>query len=174
MRILVIYESMFGNTATVAAAVAAGLAPYGDVTAREVADAPTALDGVDLLVVGAPTHTFGLSRPQTRLDARRQSTAALVSTGRGAREWLDAVTGPTTVPVATFDTSVPRFTWMGTAAVKAARRLRARGHQLVARPEHFTVTGTTGPLGEREVDRARAWGATVGAAATARTTPAAG
>ena len=69
MRAVVIYESMYGNTRAVAEAIASDLSPM-DVTVLPVgsADASTVADA-DLLIVGAPTHAFGLSRPQTRLSA---------------------------------------------------------------------------------------------------------
>lgn len=55
---LVVYESMFGNTARAAGAVAHGLREAGvRVDVVEVDAAPTALpEGLDLLVVAAPTH----------------------------------------------------------------------------------------------------------------------
>ena len=72
MGAVVVYESMFGDTETVAHAVARGIQDVMDVEVREVSQV---LDGVDpsveLLVVKAPTHAFGLSRPSTRADAVR-------------------------------------------------------------------------------------------------------
>ena len=73
-RGLVVFESMFGNTQVIASSVADGLAPRMQVDLMEVGVAPTALDGdVDLLVVGGPTHAFGMSRPGTRQLAAQQS-----------------------------------------------------------------------------------------------------
>ena len=67
MRTLVVYESMFGNTAEVAGAVSEGMAHEMDVDLHEVSDAPAAVTGfVDLIVLGGPTHAFSLSRPGTR------------------------------------------------------------------------------------------------------------
>ena len=71
MRALLVYESMFGSTSEVARAVREGLTAEGvDVALHEVRSAPAAADAdFDLLVVGAPTHAFSLSRPTTRRDA---------------------------------------------------------------------------------------------------------
>src|SRR5262245_29362950 len=93
MRALLVYESMFGCTREVAGAVAQGLADAGfDVDLREVGEAPTDVVGeVDLLVVGAPTHAFSLSRPSTRRDAVRQGAPAAAAE-TGLREWLGALT----------------------------------------------------------------------------------
>ena len=88
---LVVHESMFHNTATVAEVVAASLTAEGmSVTCVDVADAPP-LESVeaDLLVVGAPTHAFSLSRPGTREEAVRQGAPA-EHARTGVREWLAA------------------------------------------------------------------------------------
>ena len=46
-------------------------------------------DDLALLVVGAPTHAFSMSRPSTRLDAVRQGADAQRAAW-GMREWLGA------------------------------------------------------------------------------------
>ena len=56
MKALVVYDSKFGNTAKVAQAISAALAPQGEVIVVNVADArPEQSAGVDLLLVGSPT-----------------------------------------------------------------------------------------------------------------------
>ena len=70
MSALVVFESIYGNTKLVAEAVAHGLSESIEVEVLEVGSAPLHLaPEVALLVVGAPTHAFGLSRPNTRHDA---------------------------------------------------------------------------------------------------------
>ena len=65
---LVVFESMFGNTEAVANAIADGLKEQGAVRVVEVGEAPDGLpSGVDLLVVGGPTHARGDER---RLEHR--------------------------------------------------------------------------------------------------------
>lgn len=159
-RALVIYESMFGNTQAVAAAVADGLrsaAPL-DVEVVEVGEAPTTLIGVDLLVVGAPTHAFSLSRPGTRADAASKAQGPVVSAGIGVREWLEALeAGPVAPVAATFDTRIKKPLLAGSAA-KAARRLLARRRIRPVDTQSFWVTDLRGPLRDGELDRARRWG----------------
>jgi len=160
MTALVIYESMFGNTQTMAQAVVGGLAEHMDVEVHEVATAPVTIsDEVDLLVVGAPTHAFGMSRPSTRHDAARQSDRSLVSTGIGIREWLDQLIAPrSAIAAATFDTRVNRPRLPGSAAVSAQRRLHRLGFRIVAPAQSFRVHGTPGPLIEGEPERAHRFG----------------
>ncbi len=74
MRAVVIYESMFGNTRTIAYAVGAGLGEYFDVEVVPVALAsPASYEDADIVVVGGPTHVHGMSRPSTRQGAAKQS-----------------------------------------------------------------------------------------------------
>jgi hypothetical protein len=158
---VVVYESMFGDTAAVAEAVARGLQDEAvDVECREVSglDPAEPLDA-DLLVVGAPTHRFSLSSPGTREDALRQG-APPGHTAMGMREWLTAV-----VPlrsgqvVATFDTRLALLARIPVAAASAEARLAARrGFRVVGEPEGFLVEGTTGPIAPGEIRRAETWG----------------
>jgi hypothetical protein len=167
MRALVVYESMFGNTQAIADAVADGLAARMRVDAVEVGVAPTVVgDDVVLLVVGGPTHAFGMSRQATRQDAGRQAERGLVSAGIGLREWLTAVKGSGSVAAAAFDTRIQRPRLPGSAARAAEKGLRRRGFRIVARPKSFYVTGTQGPLVDGELEGARRWADQLGATVT--------
>lgn len=160
MRCLVVYESMFGNTAAVAGAVADGLRAATGIEAEryEVDQAPGSLDGFELVVVGAPTHALSLPRPATRVDAAKRRPEPLVSNGAGIREWLQLVEGgPTPLRVAAFDTRIKKPLLFGSAARAAARQLRRR-HFPVVGTRSFWVHGLLGPLVDGELDRARRWG----------------
>ncbi|QQQ80174.1 flavodoxin family protein [Saccharothrix sp. 6-C] len=154
-RALVVYESMFGNTKAIAEAIGEALAAE----VVEVSDAPDVLpDNVGLLVVGAPTHAFSLSRPATRQSAADQATDGLVSTGRGVREWLETL-APLGhhVTAHAFDTRV-KIGWLpGSAAKAIAKRLRALHFEVPDKPMSFHVGGTPGPLLVGEPARAAAW-----------------
>lgn len=159
MNAIVVYESMWGNTEAVARAVAEGL---GEGTAvAEVADAPTDVTDVHLLVLGGPTHAFSMSRPTTRHDAVEQGAPA-ANVERGIREWLDTVSGTDGVPgveVATFDTRVAKARHLpGSAAKKAAKKVRHRRLGHLIDTESFYVEDVAGPLLEGELARARDWG----------------
>ncbi|WP_228122747.1 flavodoxin family protein [Saccharothrix syringae] len=158
-RALVVYESMFGNTEVIAEAIGQALAAE----VVEVSDAPDVLpDDVGLLVVGAPTHVMGLSRPVTRRSAADQATEGLVSTGRGVREWLDTL-APLGhhVTAHAFDTRVGTGWPAGSAAKAIAKRLRSLHFTVPGRPVSFHVGGTPGPLLVGEPARAAAWARSV-------------
>ncbi len=162
--IWVVFESMYGNTMWVAQAISEGLGGPGLVNLVEVGDAPATVPGhVRLLVVGGPTHAFGMSRPSTRQTALDEATGPLVSRRIGIREWLaDLPKGQASV--ATFDTKMSHPRLPGGAARGADRRLRAKGFRRLRSPETFWVDGKAGPLAKGEVDRAAAWGAALATA----------
>lgn len=170
MKALIVYESMFGNTRCVAEAIAAGMSDTLAVEVVEAATAPGILPSdVDLLVVGGPTHAFGLSRPATRQSASQWRGSDVTSIETGVREWLGRLT-PLDRPVsaATFDTRVRWPPVPGSAARAAMRVLRANGcHPVDHRT--FWVQGTPGPLREDEGERAHRWGAEVARRVSGRT-----
>lgn len=165
-RALVVFESMFGNTEEIARAVAAGVATHLRAEVVEVGTAPVEPGGdVALLVLGGPTHAFGMSRTGTRHDAVDRREGALpVSSGIGVREWLDAARLRPGLRAAAFTTRTPQRWVPGSAARAIHRRLRRRGLDLVSGPRSFHVVGIEGPLAEGELDEARAWGERLGAA----------
>lgn len=154
MKALVVYESAWGNTREVAEAISSGLSDRMDTHVIAVDTAPPLRDvQVDLLVVGAPTHAFGLSREATREDAHQRGGDLIPS---GVREWLES--DPVSLLVATFDTHVRHPNLPGHASRKTAKKLEKLGCEVLIEPESFYVRGYEGPLLDGEVDRARSWG----------------
>lgn len=151
MVVLVVFDSVFGNTAQVAKAIETALTPSVDVRLTAVADAgDDVLEGADLMIVGSPTRGF---RPTPKmmefvsgLDADR----------------LNAL------PAATFDTRMDLadihpapLRWVvdagGYAADVLAKALTRRGAVALGTPAGFLVGGTEGPLKPGEIERAEAW-----------------
>lgn len=169
MQALVLYESMFGNTHDVATAVAQGLSARLAVTVSGIREAPgTVPADVELLVLGGPTHAFGLSRPSTRRDAAQHAHREPEPDEIGLREWLAGLEPSRRVVLAaTFDTRVRRRRVPGSAAHRAASRLRRLGFTVLDEPTTFWVEGTPGPLHEGERERACRWGEQLAARAVA-------
>ena len=170
MRALIVYESMFGTTETIANEIAKGMPPDVSAEVVNVDDAPDELDGVDLLVVGGPTHVHGMSRPSTRKGAADQTTGALRSE-RGIREWLTALEpAPAGLAAAVFDTRIDKPRWLtGSAARGAAKMLKQHHIRVIAPPESFYVsTGSPPAAAEGEPARARDWGHAIAAELTAK------
>jgi hypothetical protein len=171
MQALVVYESMYGNTHLIADAVADGLRVDGEATVVAVRDlAPSMLDGVDLLVVGSPTHVHGMTRDSTRaaaVEAAQKPGSALVLDDEldphapGLREWFDSVESLPPAAAA-FDTRIDVAAALtGRASKGIARRLRKHGASLVAAPTSFLVAKDS-RLEPDETLRAREWGQRLG------------
>jgi flavodoxin len=159
MGTLVVYESMYGNTRAIAEAIAGGIGPAAEVEIVEVSQAPQELPpGVDLVVVGAPTHAHGLSRPQSRQSAAQHGP--IVSRGIGVREWIEGLTPSAGVRAAAFDTRFAKARWItGSAAITIRKMVRRRGFAGDVPTESFFVDHSLGPLHDGELRRAREWGA---------------
>ena len=156
MEALVVYESMWGNTREVAEAIGGAIGP--DVPVLDVALAPEHLPpGLELLVVGGPTHAFSMSRGSTRSDAV-QKGAPPGHEKVGIREWLASLPPSVDLDVATFDTRVAKVRRLPGSAAKAAGKQVQHHHlgQLVG-AESFYVDDMQGPLLAGELDRAGSW-----------------
>jgi flavodoxin len=138
MNALVVSDSKYGNTEKVARAISEAI----DARVLRVDDAdPDELAGLDLLVVGSPTHGGWY-------------TEAI----KGLLEALPSLEG---VQVAAFDTRTAtiwnRILPFGYAAPRIARSLEGKGGNLVVPPEGFVVEGMEGPLKGGELERAAGW-----------------
>lgn len=157
MIALIVYDSVFGNTAKVAEAIADELAGTFEVRLRPVAEAGAdELSAVALLVVGSPTRGF------------RPTPAMQEFLGRQSRTVLGGLRA------AAFDTRIDLdsihpapLRWVvdvgGYAADVLRHTLAESGCIMAAEPAGFLVEGTEGPLKDGELERARAWAQTLGA-----------
>jgi Flavodoxin len=90
MKVIVVYESHWGNTASVAKAIAEGFGAEVQVLATDEAS-PTAVAEADLIIAGAPIMAFSL--PTDRMlgtlagDAKAPSPPDL--SHPSMRSWLD-------------------------------------------------------------------------------------
>ena len=170
MRALVVYESMYGNTKQIAQAIAEGLRSSMVtelVVARDIRAGH--LDNIDLVVVGAPTHAWSLSRPHTREGAAQHAAKHpdhRLEPGPldpGVREWLGELRQQHARHAAAFDTRFDKSMLVTGSAARSIRRgLRRAGFSVLSAPRSFTVTGMAGPLTVGERERASEWGAALG------------
>lgn len=177
MKSVIIYESMFGNTHAVADAIAAGLRTEGEASVVSAAEAGKAdLSGIDLLVIGGPTHVHGLPWLASRRSAAHEAESSAgrlhVEPGASGRNGLRPVLedlpegghsgsegdGAKRPAAAAFDTrrSGPSLL-TGRASRAIAKRLRQRGYESAAAPVSFLVDGREQLL-DGEIDRAVEWG----------------
>ncbi len=148
MKTLVVYFSKFGNTRKLAQAIAEAMQQAGEVHLVNLEQLTTSdFEGVDLVVLGSPTHGF------TVPEAVRSALAALPAGILAGKS------------VAAFDTTVRPWPLRHfRAAPKLLRQLSQLGGKPVARPQTFFVqTGSTQGTGERDllfagqIERAQEW-----------------
>lgn len=157
MRALIVYESLWGNTAQIARAVADELAKTMTVEVVDSDAAPLTVDGYDLIAVGGPTHAFSMTRPATRRGAVEQNGAPRAPS-RGIREWLEELRPVARhVRAVAFDTRVNTPRLPGSAAKAARHELRSLGFDVGTKAKTFRVHGYEGPLIDGELERAAKW-----------------
>jgi hypothetical protein len=143
MNVVVVYESIYGNTRAVAEAVADGLGGADVMPVHAAADA--ALDA-DLLVVGGPTHMHGLTTTRSRrmaADAVHEDGGAHVEPGAteepGLRAWLRDLPHRDGADAAAFDTRLDKSPWLtgiasrGIDEAPAGSGLRSAEHRELPR-----------------------------------------
>ena len=141
MKALVVYHSLFGNTKKIAETIGEQLG-NGSVKVKPIQQLTgTDFQGLDLLVLGTPTHK--LTIPEE------------------AREVINRLPGKslTDVKVAAFDTSM-KVNWFADlfhASGQLLSRLRRLGGKAASQPAIFWVTGFKGPLKDGEIERAKTW-----------------
>ena len=152
MKILIVYDSFFGNTEQIAQAMAAALEAPEEVTLLKVdAVQPQHLEGLAYLIVGSPTRGF---RPSPA------TTSLLKSIPRKKLEGVRVAAFDTRVPIqeikrpAILDFLVKIF---GYAADPIGKKLQQKGGKVVVPAEGFYVMDTEGPLKDGELERATAW-----------------
>jgi hypothetical protein len=147
MRVLVIYESMYGNTHQIAEAIAEGFAMPDSVQVVPVAGVTREMvEQSDLIVVGGPTHAHGMSRERTRkaaVEAAEKPSKKLdlepEASGGGVRDWLETL-GSVHGLAAAFDTRVHGHVVLtGQASKGIAKALVDAGMDLITEPVSFLV-----------------------------------
>ncbi len=138
MKTLIVYDSKYGNTQSLAEAMADELGEAASVCDCEHFELRM-LEGVDLLIIGCPTQKWTatpLARDAAVVVGESVSAAAL--------------------KVAAFDTGLSG-PFAGSGAAKIAHLMTEAGFEMLGKPGHFLVEHLHGPLVAGEADRAREW-----------------
>lgn len=147
MSILVVYDSMYGNTEKIAQAIGAAI---GADVLRAGEVKPDQLAGLDVLLVGSPTQAFQPLQPIKTF---------LKEIPFGALKGVKVASFDTRMDVAAVNN---RFLTImanlfGYAAKPIAATLMKKGGLSIASPEGFIVSDKEGPLKEGELERAVQW-----------------
>jgi hypothetical protein len=161
MKALVVYESLWGNTAAIARAIAEGIGDGTQALSTAEANA-AAIAGVDWIIAGAPVLGFSLPqesmRENIRINPGRAPTPPDLS-HPSMRSWLASL--PRGVGhSAAFET---RLWWSpGGATAAITQGLQQAGYVSSVKAMRFIVTGGYGPLRKGELERAAQWGIQLG------------
>lgn len=159
MKAIVVYESLWGNTAAIGRAIAEGIGENTQAVTTSDATAD-ALAGADLVVVGAPVLGFSLPTENMRSNLRANPGKAPSPPDLehpSVRAWMTALPKGGGSRFAAFET---RIWWSPAGATKAIERaMQGAGYRVLGKAQRFIVTGGYGPLKEGELERARQWGA---------------
>lgn len=151
MKVLVIYDSYFGNTEKVARAIGTAFEPKHEVKVNRIIDiALESIKGIDLLVVGSPTRGFNPSEA---------TLAFLKGLTPGSLDGIKVAAFDTRVDMSKQKSGFLRFIgrfFRYAAEPTAAALVNAGGKQVLA-PAGFFVEDREGPLREGELERAVAW-----------------
>ena len=140
MDTVVVFESIWGNTAAIARAIADG---YGAGAAALTTDAatPKVIASARLVVAGSPVHGLNLPTDATRASAAAKDAPGAIHadvTHPPMRAWLEAL-APGPRWFASFETRIIGPLGHG-AADAIARRMESAGWHAIDRPHSFTVT----------------------------------
>ena len=158
MKAVVVYESLWGNTAAVARAIAEGLGEGAVALTTDAAD-PAAIADADLIVAGAPVLGFRLGTEGMREGLASSEAGAPTPPDLGhpsMRAWLAALPRGSSA-CAAFET---RIWWSPRGATGDIEGFLTRaGYRVAAKAQKFVVIDKYGPLRDGEIERARRWGA---------------
>jgi flavodoxin I len=157
MKAVVIYDSLYGNTEKIAHAVGDGLSgAIGASDSVEVVNVskvhPDQLGGLDLLLVGSPTHGSQPSPPMHEFLNRipNDTLAGVTVAAFDTRTDMDKLEGASRFFGKLFD-------HFGYAAPRILSSLEKKGGQAIKPAEGFIVLDKEGPLADGELARAMAW-----------------
>jgi hypothetical protein len=157
VKAVVVYESLWGNTAAIARAIAEGIGTK--VPALSTAEATgEAMEGVDLLVAGAPVQGFRLPTESMRKNMGSHERKAPTPPDLSQpllRSWLAELPAGAGRSAA-FETGFRRSP--GGARSTIIRALERARYRRLSKGQRFVVTGAYGPLRDGELERARKWG----------------
>lgn len=149
MKILIIYDSLFGNTQKIAEIIGEKFSLVHESKVLKVTSiSPNMLKEADVLIIGSPTHG---GRPTDPIKKFIRSFSKDILVNK---------------KMATFDTSFPTknmgffidniVKFFGNASYRMSNELIKKGVQVID-SKIFYVLGKEGPLQEGEVERAQHW-----------------
>jgi flavodoxin len=149
--IVLVYDSLFGNTATIARKLAETARSIGHelIEMKVTAIDNHLLKSATYLIIGAPTQSFNASKPMLEF---------LENLDPEAIKNKKTIVFDTRIALETIDSKFLR--WLvnrgGYATAPMSKKLKKKG-AIILSAEGFMVTDREGPLAEGEIERAGEW-----------------
>ncbi len=152
MKVLIVYDSVFGNTEKIAQVIGNAMGSQAEVNILRVGNVKQEnLRGLDVLIVGSPTRAF---------KPTKEITNFLKGFPKNGLKGVKVAAFDTRFTMSAIEESrvLPFFVRLfGYAAKPISNRLEKKGGELIIPPEGFFVEGVEGPLKEGEIERAASW-----------------
>ena len=149
MKVLIVYDSKFGNTEKVAKAMGEAIRDSNEVSVLSVNQCSSSeLNKVNLLIVGSPTWA-GKPTPSLRKWMQQLPSKSLNNVqvfGFDTRGDFSTLTSKWLIKL---------IQWFGVAADKIVPTLIKKGGTPASSPQGFIVMDREGPLKEGELERAQ-------------------
>ncbi len=147
MKILVVYDTVHGNTEQIAKSIGKGFGTDNDVeVVRADNTGVNPLTGVELLVIGSPTHGGRFTKPIEEFFKKIP---------KNKLQKLKVAAFDTRTSSKGFARRIENF--FGWAAYRIEKAVRKKGGTLIIDPEGFIVQGMKGPVEDGELERAEKW-----------------
>ena len=149
MKVLIIYDSLYGNTEKIANTIGEKFSSYHNTKVIKVNNINKYdIENVDLLVIGSPTHggrfTEQIKRFIEKLPNKNNYT-------------VKAITFDTSFPTSNMGFFINHIVKIfGNAAPRLSKELNKREIKVID-SKIFYVLGKEGPLQEGEIERAKEW-----------------
>ena len=155
MKVVIVYDSMYGNTEKIAQAIGSAFGAQADLTILRVGDVkPEHFTGLNLLIIGSPTQRF---RPTIAISNWLKELPQASITGVKAAAFDTRLTWEEISKTPALAFFVKLFGSGAYAARSIANELKKKGAKLVVPAEGFFVKGMEGPLNLGELERGALW-----------------
>ncbi|MCK5152844.1 MAG: flavodoxin family protein [Spirochaetales bacterium] len=155
MKIVILFDSYFGNTEKVAESIKEGLETSGELIMHRFIDvSPDILENTDILILGSPTRAF---RPT------KAAIDFLKSLPSNGLKGIKTAAFDTRMDLRDVESKVLKKMagLFGYAAEPLNKLMVKKGGISVAEPEGFYVKGNEGPMHNGELERASSWASSI-------------
>jgi flavodoxin I len=151
MKIVILFDSVFGNTEKVAASIKESLQQSGEIILSRFDGTPSNIfDNTDILILGSPTRAF---------SPTKQASSFVKNLAANELNGIRTASFDTRINIKDENSKFLKFmvNLFGYAAEPLQKMMIKKGGISAGSPEGFHVKGTEGPMANGELERASVW-----------------